>query len=488
MKKIEEFIKKYELINSGEKVVAGISGGADSVCLLVVLKKTVGADNVIAVHVNHCLRGDEAKRDENFVRKLCEKFGIKCIVKAVDVNELAKTEGLSCEEAGRLARYRIFEEIRIKENADKIAVAHNSNDLAETFLLNLSRGSDIAGLTGIKPVNGKIIRPLLQTSREEIEAILLKSNEIFVTDSTNLSMAYARNRIRNNVIRDLQSINTKAVEHINETAEKLYKIEKYLSKESEKAYNKNIAVIANEQENGQAISVSDKISKLFINETLLREDDVIIDKVIYLALKNLGKAKDLTSLHVELVKNLFKNQVGKRLNLPYGITAYRDYKGVLLSRRGDALRTENFQIKLPRIKMEIEEVPAIKNVEFYENTIKITFMNGTIKNLIQNSFTRWFDYDRITGDVMLRTKKIGDHITISKDGDRKRLKNYFIDNKIPSEKRDYIPLVTAGSDVLWIIGYRTGEGKLITKNTKNILKIEIIPEEKDVRKNNNLTE
>lgn len=472
MKKIKKFIKEHSLIEPGDRVVIGVSGGADSICLTLVLKEIVGADSIIAVHVNHCLRGDEAERDENFVIATCKKYGIKLIVRTINIKELAQKEGLSTEEAGRIARYNIFEEVRLQENANKIAVAHNRNDLAETFLLNLSRGSDLAGLTGIKPKNGKIIRPLLSTSRAEIEDLVESFGETFVTDSTNLSLFYTRNRIRNNILTELEAVNKKVINHINETAEKLQKIENYISIQAEEAYNKHVS---------ERVSEIGNFSNILLKASLLTENIVIVEKVIYNVLKNLGSSKNITSLHVSLVKDLFKNQVGKKLSLPYKITALRTYEGILFPNCCENVKNTDFE--LPKIRLTTEELMPINKVEFCKNTIKITFINGTVKNLYQNSFTRWFDYDRILSNVVVRTRKTGDYLNISKSGVRKRLKNYFIDSKIPSEKRDYIPIVAVGSEVLWIVGYRTCEDKLITEKTKTILKIEIISEEKDVRKN-----
>lgn len=198
--RVKLLIKENELLNKEETIIAGVSGGADSVCLLLLLKDILTSDKIVAVHINHGIRGEEADRDEGFVKQLCEKHKIKLEIRQLDIPLFAKENKISEEEAGRMLRYKVFEEIRKKENASKIAVAHNANDVAETFLLNLSRGSGITGLTGIKIRNDNIIRPLIKTSRAEIEQIVEYYGESFVTDSTNNSLIYSRNRIRNKVI------------------------------------------------------------------------------------------------------------------------------------------------------------------------------------------------------------------------------------------------------------------------------------------------
>ena len=159
IERVKSLIKENRLLRKEEKVVLGVSGGADSVCLLLLLRDIITSDNIIAVHINHGIRGEEAERDEFFVKNICEKYNIHLEVRHCNIPLFASENKISEEEAGRILRYKIFEEIREKENGTKIAVAHNANDVAETFLLNLSRGSGITGLTGIKIKNNNIIRP-----------------------------------------------------------------------------------------------------------------------------------------------------------------------------------------------------------------------------------------------------------------------------------------------------------------------------------------
>lgn len=457
--RVKLLIKENELLNKEETVIAGVSGGADSVCLLLLLKDILTSDKIVAVHINHGIRGEEADRDERFVKQLCEKYKIKLEIRQLDIPLFAKENKISEEEAGRMLRYEVFEEIRKKENASKIAVAHNANDVAETFLLNLSRGSGITGLTGIKIRNDNIIRPLIKTSRAEIEQIVEYYGESFVTDSTNNSFVYSRNRIRNKVLPELEEINDGVIRHINEAADKLNRIESYILRESEKAYEKYVSFMEG----------------IYISTDFIEAGEVIKDEVIHKALiEAAGKARNIGGVHIASVKELFHKQVGRQINLPYGVKAYRDYNGVKLFREDEEASENEKKIILPELKLTLVEIGEISDIIIEEKNIRLTFKDESTKNLLQNSCIRWFDYDKISNDVLLRYRKDGDYLIISDKGDRKRLKKYFIDNKVPSEKRDLVPLVAVDNEILWIVGYRTGEGAKITKATRKLLKMEII--------------
>ena len=456
--KIKAVIKENELIKEGERVVVGVSGGADSVCLLLVLKEIMPPECITAVHINHGIRGDEAARDEDFVLQLCKRQDIRLEIRRLDVPLFARENKISEEEAGRVLRYRVFEEIRLLYKADKIAVAHNLNDVAETFLMNLSRGSGITGLTGIKLRNGVLIRPLIKTSRTEIEEIVTYLGESFITDSTNNSLIYTRNRIRKRIIPELEEVNERAVSHINDACDRLEKIEGYIIKEASKAYKSYVT----------------KGKDIFINSEILTLDEVIIEEVLHKALSEVaGRARDIGSVHISYLLEFFNKQVGREIDLPYKVRAFREYKGIRLKGSSNKSESgESIQV-LPELLLHTEDVEGISTVASEEDNIRLTFEDGSVKNLSQNSCIRWFDYDKITENVMLRFKEEGDYLVISPEGDKKKLKKYFADSKVPSDKRGLIPLVASGNEVLWVVGYRTGEGARITSSTRKLLKMEI---------------
>lgn len=460
--KIRAFIEEKNLIETGEGVILGLSGGADSVCLLFSLLGIFDKNiRLLAIHVNHGLRGEEAKRDEDFVKRLCERMQVELLVKRVNIPETAKKEKLSLEEAGRLVRYRIFREELQKRGFQKIAVAHNKEDLAETFLINLARGSALMGLTGIKEKSGDIVRPLLRTGRREILQILRDLGEGFVTDSTNLSGDYTRNVVRNEIIPIFEKkVNTEVVEHITNSAAFLREADAFIKSEAMKTL---------------PLYVIRSSEGLFIRQELTFLHGILIKEILYEAISEAALAKkDITALHIEAVLALFEKQVGKRVELPYFVDAVRTYEGLLLKKREDG---EEKKGKLPVFQKEVLEIEAIESIRIEGYNIELTLQNGEVKKLHQNGCERWFDYDRITEKVKLRTWNEGDYLVISKGGNRKKLKRFFIDEKVPKEERDKIPLICAGSEILWVIGRRTGEGARIGLDTRRLLNIRITEEE-----------
>ena len=236
--KIYRYIEQNNMLTDCERVVVGLSGGADSVCLLMVLKGYIERrrlqTELCAVHVNHGIR-QEAGDDEEFARALCERMGVEFMAYHIDAAGLAKQLGMSVEEAGRKERYRIFNEACKGRNA-RIAVAHHMNDQAETVLMNLSRGTSLKGIGGIRPVRDNIIRPLLSVTRAEVEEVLKGLNQPYVTDATNLCNDYTRNSLRNVVIPYMtEKVNAHTVENIADAAEELQKNFDFIEAEANKA-------------------------------------------------------------------------------------------------------------------------------------------------------------------------------------------------------------------------------------------------------------
>ena len=228
--KIHEAIKRYNMIRRGDRILAALSGGADSVTLLhyLFIYKDILGITVEAAHVNHMLRGKEADRDELFCRSLCEDMGIKLHVKRADVRKIAKDKGLSEELCGRNIRYEFFDEI-VNNSGMKIATAHTLSDSIETMIFNLARGTGLKGLCGIPPVRKNIIRPLINCYRSDIENYCKEHNLDYVTDSTNLEDDYSRNFIRHNILPQLKNINIEADKAIGRTIGWLRDDENYLS-------------------------------------------------------------------------------------------------------------------------------------------------------------------------------------------------------------------------------------------------------------------
>jgi len=213
IEKVYSTIVKYNMINEGDRILVGFSGGADSLFLihsLIELKKRINIE-IYASHVNHGIRGDEAKKDENFVREYCLKHNILLYNKNVDIPEISEKNKISEETAGRNERYKFFKEVCQKNNINKIAVAHNMNDSVETVIHNMIRGASLNGLCGIKPVYKNIIRPIIEVTRQEIELYLKENDLTYCTDSTNACDIYTRNKIRNNILKCMSEINPSVV-------------------------------------------------------------------------------------------------------------------------------------------------------------------------------------------------------------------------------------------------------------------------------------
>lgn len=477
---VKNFIMKNNMIQKGDRIVVGVSGGADSVCLFHVLLKLapVYELTLFAVHVNHGIRGVEADEDEAYVNKLCLEYQVSFAAVKEDVRALAAKEGLSEEEAGRKVRYEAFYDSFNKNKCNKIAIAHNRNDNAETILFHLFRGSGIKGLTGIPPVREVIIRPLLNTSREEIEAYLKENGISYQTDRTNLTLDYSRNKIRHQIISFAkEEINTAAIEHIVSASNKLAEIDRYLDKKIEAACDEAVIYL--------------DIKKAYeIDLEKLREEDPVIQKGIVRSIfKQLAsQLKDLDALHVDLVLDLMNKQSGKVLNLPHGILAQRGYRSILLKTVADQKDREaepdtEAVVSPPVLKLPVPGVICIPQTNQILHTKLINYKKSMI--IPRNGCTKWFDYDKIKNTVLIRTRNEGDFIqinpvvstagstTVGTANCRKKIKSLFIDEKIPREKRDSLPLLADGAHIMWVIGGRMSEAYKVDEKTKVILEINV---------------
>ena len=294
---VEAFAGRYGMICPGDGIVLGLSGGADSVCLLFVLKELQKKIpfRLAAVHVNHNLRGDEACRDQEFSRLLCRDAGIPFFPVSVPVGELAAREKISLEEAGRRARYRAFARICRREGYEKVALAHHRDDLAETMLYHLARGTGIAGLCGIRPVSGNRIRPLLCVSRREIEAWLGEKGIVWQTDSSNLDDHFTRNKIRHHVADYLvKEINPEAVNHMADTAGELWELEELAEELTEECLKE----LAKKQKGGT-----------FLEQGCLQKPAILRKRMLHTVIaREAGSARDITRAHVEAADSLWENR------------------------------------------------------------------------------------------------------------------------------------------------------------------------------------
>ena len=466
--KIMAFVSEIHMIEPDDCVIAGISGGADSVCLfylLLALKEQVSFTFSV-VHVNHGIRPD-AGEDAEYVRRLCAENRIVCTIVEEDVPGYAARHHLGEEEAGRHLRYQAFAQAnaRLYGGRAKIAVAHHQNDCAETVLFQLFRGSGLHGLCGIKPVQGNVIRPLLCVTREEIETYLAARGISYRTDSTNGEDAHARNRIRHHILPYAErEICQGSTQHISRAADRLSQAAAYLDMQTEAAYRE--CVREEDGAGGRVVFISE--------EGFAGQHSYLQGSLIHLCFSRLQPAaKDITSVHMAQVCALFGKQVGRTAVLPHGMTAVRTYQGVRLQNgdcRNREKTEENHEGAPVLLAGESGEVRFGGRIFRYR--VFSCEANGDILQTIpKNNCKKWFDYDRIKKPVVIRYRKTGDELAINAAGGTKSLKRYMIDEKIPSAERQHIPLVAEGDHVLWVTGYRISEAYKVTADTKRVIEI-----------------
>ena len=458
--KVKVYVERFHMIEPKDTIVLGISGGADSVCLLKILArwKEAWGISLRAVHVHHQLRGEEADADERFVRELCENEGIPCRVFHEDVQGMAQREKIGLEEAGRIARYRCFVTVCEDVGGGKIALAHHQDDLAETMLHHLVRGTGMAGLCSLKPVSGNRIRPLLCLEKEEILVYLEAAGQPWRTDSSNLEDDYTRNRIRHHVLEELKTeVNPRAVRHMAQLSEEL---------EETRAVLAQVAA----EKRRQYVRKSEK--GMLLAEKLKKEPDLIGRQIVHDLLKEIsGKQKDFTRIHVEAVQELWNRKVGARRDLPYGMQAIRTYDGIYLERKAEKCETRDSE-KNAGIQINVQS-EGRESFQIGELTLTVSRTARDFGEIPEKKYTKWFDYDRIKQTLVIRHRQPGDRICLFDGGGSKKLKDYLIDRKIPAQKRDQLWLLADGSDILWIIGDRISAAYKVTAESQRILQAEI---------------
>lgn len=432
-------------------MVLGVSGGADSICMLYVMKELQQRLNltITVAHVNHHIRGAEADGDMKYVVKVGKKLSVSVLVCHVDVPAEAKERGMSEEEAGRVCRYECFNKVMTQVHATKIAVAHNLNDNSETILFNLFRGTGLRGLSGIPAIRDSIVRPLLNCSRSDIEQYLEENNIKFRMDETNLTTEYSRNKIRLELIPYIQSnINKRAEYNIVNAGSTLNEIEDYLEIQTDAAYKEYVF---------QSII---KKEAFILHPAILKR---LIRRVIK---EQAGKLKDITKIHVDSVMALKDMEASKEVDLPYELVAKRIYEGIRIN------KPENIKV------IPFKSIKIIENNEIInrDSILKASLESREFQkeNIAELMYTKWLDYDKIK-TLILRNRQSGDYITVDDKGSKKKLKDYFINEKIPREERDNILLLADGSHIVWVVGYRIGAYYKVKKNTKNILRLEYKP-------------
>mgnify|MGYP002857572490 CR=1 FL=1 len=483
--KVISYIRENNLISPQDTIVEGISGGADSVCLFLMLeeyKKEVGF-NTVAVHVNHGIRKKTADKDEKFVAKLCESKGVELKSFKKDIPLICKITKESEEECGRRIRYEIFDEVcRQYENA-RIAVAHHMNDQAETVIFRIIRGSGIKGLGGMEAKRDNIIRPLLCLKREEIEEYLEQSEQKYRTDETNNAIEYSRNYIRKKIIPKFENVRQNAVEHINALSGEAADINDFMEK-------KALELLEEASKEADRKYITKGLSTKYKADVLSEAEPILLKFAVRALITEAGVSiKDVTRNHVDSLCELVIKPKSGEIHLPKGVTVVKESGIVYIKPREDFEAQIQEVVNVPEVVMPtVKETPAQEEspYKFYYpiagegnyklpdgSVVSCRILNEFDRSEIpEDTYTKWMDYAKMSEDLCIRTRKSGDFLVINKNGNEGNLKNYMINEKIPKSERDEVPILASGSRVYWVMGHRISEDVKVTDNTTCVIEFE----------------
>ena len=442
--KTKQWLEEQKIIPSGTHgrtgIVVGVSGGADSVCLLCVLAELAVPCglSLAAVHVHHGIRGAEADRDAEFVRTLCAELSVPVRVEYRDIPAAAAQKHLTVEEAGRAARYEIFEQVRKECGAAWVAVAHHCEDQAETVLLNLFRGSGVRGMGGIRPVQGCLIRPLLGASRQEIETYLRIRGIGWCTDSTNQETDAARNVLRLRILPEIRAVWPEMDVVLCRSAGQFAAAADYMRTQAEQFLDGQQEETA---DGGFSLSVA----------ALKKLHPALRSEALYEALcRAAGCRKDLTARHVDALLQLCEGQSGRKVAFPYQVAVQRSFDRLIFEKKGP----EGAGRRLPEVFMRVVSAQEAEKIE-------------------ENDCTKRFAYDKLDKFPVLRFRQPGDRIVLYADGRGKKLQDFLVDRKIPARNRDQIPVLALDQEVLWIVGLRVSQKYRVGAETEQVLVVTV---------------
>ena len=437
-KKVLKTLSDHKMLANTDEIIVGFSGGADSVCLLHILNelKDVLGYSLKAVHINHGIRGDEADADEDFAKNFCLKFKIPFESFGFNCVEEAKKNKESLEECGRRLRYESFNKLCGKNS--KIATAHNVNDNAETIIFNIARGTSIKGLCGIPFTRDNIIRPLLNCSRQEIECYCKVHGLSFVTDSTNMSVEYSRNKIRHLILPVLEELNPSCLSSFIALSDNARQVTEFL------------------KYNSDNLLLESKIDDFTYNRSvLLNADKAIVTEMLcsefYVYSNLLLDSKKANNLY-ELI-----NKCG-RLQL---------YGNIFAEVKKNYLRFYRVESIVLNDNIEISYFPFKAEMGHY--SLKLEKISDNSKIVNHFNMVDMIDYNSISGNLVLRTRKAGDKFTFPKRNVTKSLKKLFTEENIPIEIRETIPVISDDFGVVWVYGFGVTKRCCVSKHSDNII-------------------
>jgi tRNA(Ile)-lysidine synthase len=432
LERVSASILRYSLLEGGERVLVGVSGGPDSVCLLHLLHRLKERFEIDlhSVYVNHNLRPGETGNEILLCRSLAQNLGVDFTVKSIDVRSFATERRLNIQEAARELRYKAFEEAALEKGADRVALAHHADDQVETFIMRLLRGAGSKGLSGMPAKRGKFIRPLIDINKKDIEEFLAAEDIPFVVDSSNLKRDYLRNKIRYLLLPSLKEINPNLNETILHTAQIL-------------------------GDDAQKI-------ELFL-VPLESMETVLLRRLLKRAIESVEGLRGIGFTHIEDILQLIKKgRHGDRLYLPKGVRAIKDYSLLVLTSLKPVVLTEHDLRPGETLVMKDAGI-AIRALTTDE---RLAGCDGKSSILL--------DAGSVVFPLKVRRRTDGDFFYPLGFGKRKKLQDFFVDEKVPRDERDGIPVVLSGGDIVWIAGYRGDDRFRVKDSTESFLRLDLL--------------
>ncbi len=480
-KQVAGVIREYNLFNANDRILLGVSGGPDSVALLSLIYNTSRTNppysEIFIAHLNHSIRGRESDEDEQFVAVLAEKYSVSLITEKRDIIEIARERKISLEEAARDERYKFFESAAEKADANVIAVGHNADDNAETILHRIIRGTGITGVSGIRPKRKltpisavSLVRPLLFTWRKDITAYLEEEDLSYRIDSTNIEKDKLRNRIRMELIPQLEkNYNAKIKKSLVTLGETAVQNCDYMEAKAKTLFEEVLV-------NGEAIT----------------EASVSVTKSLDTIVLDINKLKKSP----QILQQMIIKEAIVRLDIPLKKLSYKNYKNILnilnskktvvnnIVKEYLNVRVEGNELHLSRNKYRAEESPVLSETEIEVpgetelvdmncrvNTEIREMKNGFLEEFKQNktSYEEVVDFDKVSMPLMVRTRRPGDRFWPLGSQGIKKIKDFLIDNKVPVMERDTVPIVTMNGQPMWIVGFRIDDRIRVSEKTTNLL-------------------
>lgn len=448
-------VKQYAMLHHGDNVLVGVSGGADSVALLIVLNmiKQKQALTITAAHLNHQIRGIQADREAEFVKKICGDMKIACIAQSRDVPMIKKHRGLSLQEAAREARYEFFLETADNIRASKIALGHNADDQAETLIMRLLRGASLKGLCGIPPVRDRIIRPLITTTRDEIERFLKNLNMPYLPDQSSSEQNYLRNRVRHQLIPILKNqYNPETLSVLCRTAELLRQDHEFIDRELTLWTDRHT-----QKQHGETYCN--------INHFSHEPPSMWGGFIMKIIEKHLGNTRKIGYRHIEEIKHLISSSNPSAFTpLPQGLYVLREYDNLVF--------TAQHPFSSKPFQYTFNELPGTIHIREINRTLRFEICaDRNLHTDASSNTTVLLDADKIVSPVCVRNWMDGDRFSPEGLGGSRKIKQLFTDLKIPARLRKQIPILLFGGKIAWVCGVRTDRFFLPDKHTGSVVQV-----------------